>query len=333
MAQQLSLSARPKTLDALVGQTKLVEAIRGHATTGRLPKAWMFAGPTGCGKTSIARILAVSYMCKHQAVFGSPCKECYRDRARFSIQEINAATIGGKSEVKEAFQGSEYGSLFDGEYRVYILDECHRLSDAAQSMCLDFLENTPPTAIFILCTTDPQKVKDTLRGRCLCYELKELAMDDVTILVRRLLKLAKNNQPVDRLVDALGERGIRYPRLITQAVEKYVSGLSPEDAAQVEGMSEVDVKSLTKAVTKGDWEAASSVLLGAQANDMKSIRYSMLAYLRRVLLENPISDRNKAVASAITTLCSVENAEDSIIASAVCASVYSITSLFARYPL
>ena len=333
MAKQLSLSARPRTLDSLIGQQKIVNAIRGHAKSGRLPKAWLLTGPTGCGKTTTARILAVSYECTHQKQFGSPCKDCYNGRSRFSIQEINAAEITGKNEIGEALSGSDLGTLMDGAYRVYILDECHMMSTQAQNLALKFLEDSPESAIFILCSTAPEKIIPTLRGRCLCYELRELGMDDTTLLVTRLLKLAKSDLPVDRLVDALAERRVKYPRLIAHAVEKYVGGAPPEEAVQVEGVAEIDIRALTKAVVKGNWEEASQYLLAAQAGDMRAVRISILGYLKTVLLESPISDRTLVVSKSIAAICSVQNAEDIVIASAVAAELYRLTAMFSKYPL
>jgi hypothetical protein len=158
-------------------------------------------------------------------------------------------------------------------------------------------------------------------------------MDDTTVLVTKLLKIAKSDLPVDRLVDALVERRIIYPRLIANAVEKYVGGQTPSEAAEVEGIAEINTKALTRSVVKGDWEEASRYLLNAQPSDMRIIRVSILAYLRTVLLESPISDRTKVVANSIAGICSVHNAEDAVIAAAMNAELYKLTAMFSRYPL
>jgi DNA polymerase-3 subunit gamma/tau len=334
MAQQLSLSARPRTLDALIGQQKIVEAIRGHAKSGRLPKAWLFSGPAGTGKTTTARILSISYQCTHQEIFGNPCKECYKNRSQFSIQEINASEITGKDDIRDALSGSELSTLLEGKYRVYILDECHNLSTQGQSLILKYLEDSPESAVFILCSTAPEKILPTIRSRCQCYEMRELNMDDTLKLTTRLLKIAKSTLPADRLADALSERHVRYPRLIAQAVEKYVSGMSPEDAAQVEGVAEVNVRAITTAMTKGDWEETSRYLLAAQPGDMRSVRIAMIAFLRSVLLENPISDRTKVVANSIISIASLTTNTDDLTASAVlCAEIYRMCAMFSKYPL
>jgi DNA polymerase III gamma/tau subunit len=214
-----------------------------------------------------------------------------------------------------------------------LVHNCHKMSDGAQSLALKYLEDSPESAVFILCSTDPQKIIDTLRSRCQCYEVRGLSMDDTTVLVTKLLKIAKSDLPVDRLVDALVERRIIYPRLIANAVEKYVGGQTPSEAAEVEGIAEINTKALTRSVVKGDWEEASRYLLNAQPSDMRIIRVSILAYLRTVLLESPISDRTKVVANSIAGICSVHNAEDAVIAAAMNAELYKLTAMFSRYPL
>ena len=332
--RQLSLSARPKSLDGLVGQEKAVQGIRGHFEGGVYPKAWFFAGPKGTGKTSAARILAVSYQCEHQERFGQPCRDCYRQYLanEFPIFPIPGALISTKEELRAALTGASAGVMGDGRFRVYIIDELQRASDAAQSLLLDKLEDTPDTTVFIFTTTNPYSVLEPLRSRCLCYEFKELGQPGVEKLVTRLLKRVESDLGADRLAEALGERGVGSPRLIAQAVEKYVAGLEPEEAADVSGATEVDIRSLTRAVISGDWEGASRLLLAAQKGDMRSVRLALLGYLRRALLESSeIGPRAKTIASAIMALTELKNTEDLAVAAGVAATVYKLTELFGRY--
>lgn len=332
MSRQLSLASRPQNFLQLIGQKKITEAIRGHWASGRVIKAWLFSGPKGVGKTSLSRILSISYQCTHQETFGIPCKECRRDKAKFSIYEINAAKIRGKAEIQEALQGSDYGVLGEGKYKVYILDEAHMMTPEAQNLILDYLEDCPDTTVYILCTTAPQKLLETVRRRCQCYELRELETDEVGVLVERLLKFAKSNLPGDRMTDALNEKQIRSPGLIAQAVEKYCAGLSPEDAAQVEGATSIDTKALCRAVIKGDWPSTADYLKKANTVDMRPIRLGVIGYLRTVLLESPeISDRTKVVSDSLSLLCSLQNAEDIVVAAALGAELYKCCGMFQKF--
>ena len=331
MSRQLSLSARPKSFDELIGQPKLVDRIRRHIQSGRIPEAWLLCGPSGTGKTTTARILGLSLQCTHQQVFGTPCKECRARLKSYDIYEINAAETTGIRELQQALEGSSYMPRL-GQYRIYILDECHMLSTNAQSLALKYLEDSPETTQFILCSTAPQKLIETLRSRCTVYRLRELGIEDITVLIEILLKKISSDLPADRLADALVERGISYPRLIAQAVEKYSAGATPEEAADVEGATEVDTKALSRALIKGDWPSVAAFLANSQTGDIKAIRMSCIAYLRSILWAAPeISDGTKVVAKAIESLCVLQNAEDLVMSAAVSAALYNVASYFARY--
>ena len=330
--QQLSLSARPKTLDQLLGQDKLVAGLRGHAESGRVIKAWMLTGPKGTGKTTTARILALSLQCTHQKKFGNPCVACRRNKAAYPIIEINGAEITGKEDIRKAFEGADYAVMGAGAYRVYIVDEAHQLSKAAQNLALKYLEDSPDTTVFILCSTEPRLIIETLRSRCQIYQLHELEPDNVVVLVQQLLTKVSSELPADRLAEALNEMQVWSPRLIAQAVEKYCAGASPDEAAQVEGATEVDTYALTRSLMKGDWPGVATFMLNAQRADARAIRVKVIAYLRVVLLESAeISKSTKVVAAAITTIANAHNIEDSVMASVVAAELYKCCEAFSVY--
>lgn len=329
MGQQLSLAARPRTLDQLVGQDKMVRAIRGHMASGRTVKAWLFAGPKGTGKTTTAKILSLSYQCEHQTVFGTPCKACRLNKAAFPIFERNSSSMTGIKEMRQLLDDAEYGIMGLGSYKVYILDEIHRVSEQAQDALLKGLEETPDTAVFILCSTEPDSILETLRSRCIYYELRDLDSDTVGVLVARLLKFGKSKLPVDRLTDALVEANVFSPRLVAQAVEKYIASEDPDSAAQVGGVTSVDVEAIGTAVVRGEWGIVAELLKLAQAGDLKSIRLSMISYLRVILLNSPeVSDAAQAVSKGLHTLCSQTNAEDLVMAAKMAAALYDVCAFF-----
>jgi len=341
VTEQLSLSARPRTLDGLIGQAKLVKAIRGHFTGGRYPKAWLFAGPKGTGKTTTARILAMSYNCAHQELFGRPCKACRAQAPQafsrgvwgnFPVYEMSAGVFSTLDAMRGQLVGAYNGVMGFGRYRVYIINEIQRASEACLALFLDTLENTPRTTVFIFTTTDPRKLGEAFPSRCQCYDFKELGVADIERLVERLLKKIGSELPVDRLAEALADNRVASPRLIAQAVEKYAAGCSPEDASLVSGAPTIDVMALSKAITHGDWSTAAKYLQGAQGSDARHLRFLLMNYLKGQLLESPeIGPRADAVSKAMTTLASVTNAEDAVVFASICATAYSLCRIFSHY--
>ncbi len=309
----------------------MVARIRGHIKEGRDIHGWLFTGPTGTGKTTTARILALSLQCTHQREFGIPCDECRANEKSFDIYDINGAEITGKAQVRQELEGADYSPRM-GRYRVYILDECHKIDDNAQNLILKYIEDAAETTIYILCSTAPYKIIETLQGRCLMYQLRQLEIEDITILVTRLLKRAKSELPADRLADALVERGVFFPRHICHAVEKYVAGADPEEAVEVQGSAMIDTKALSRALVKGDWAGVTKYLSQSQTADIRAIRLDCLRYLRAILWnETEIADRTAATARAITEVCELGNAEDLVMSAGLSAALYRVAAVFAKY--
>src|SRR5258708_5704667 len=120
--QQLTLSFRPRTFKELVGQDKLIKRIRGRLKK-RTQTDWLFVGETGAGKTTVARIMAVSFQCKHQKEFGNPCKKCYKNKEFFDITEVNASQETGKEEMQKIISNADFFPKHGSKYKVFILDE------------------------------------------------------------------------------------------------------------------------------------------------------------------------------------------------------------------
>lgn len=335
LTQQLSLAIRPKNFDDLLGQEKVVKAIRGQYETGRMKKGWLFTGPLGCGKTTLARILSVSLQCTHQEEgrWGRPCLACRRVKSSFPIYEINCGEVTGVEKLREVLEGAYYGVMGDGGYRVYILDEVHSMNDFAQRRLYKDLEDSPPTTIFILCSTDPERIHKPIVSRCLLYTLRGLKFDEITEYVTLLQEKIKCERPVDRLVDALVDKGVVYPRQIAQAVEKYAGGESAEDAALVEVVITLEAKNITRAIIAGDWAETAKWLSRSQDESMGAIRGSLVALLTTILLETSEvgSVRTDVVVKAITALTTMPNITAKQIRGALAATLYPLCIAFSKY--
>lgn len=330
MTRQLSLSARPRTLDGLIGQADTVANIRGHMGTDRIVSSWLFYGPRGTGKTSAARIMALAYNCEHQELFGRPCAECVARKEEFSIHDINCADATGIEKLRQLLQGADYGVL-TGKYRVYILDEVQRASKNAQDLLLKYLEDTPESTIFILLTTEPQSLQEAMRSRCVSYPFKKLDEIDMTTLITRLLKRAGSKLPVDRLVFELLEKKVHCPRDIVQCVEKYIAGAEITELASdnIEGL---DALAMQRSVMFGNWGEVAAMISANRHINFRALRALMLAYMHTMLLNTPeVGDRSSAVAESIILLATMQNAEDSTVAAALSATLHRCCALFLKY--
>ncbi len=158
---------RPRRFAELKGQEHVVRALRDAVAGGREGQAYLFSGPRGTGKTTSARILAKVLNCE-RPVDGEPCCECDACLAvergtSYDVHELDAASNNGVEAMRDLIEKASLGT--PGRHKVYILDEVHMLSKAAEAALLKTLEEPPPHVVFVLATTDPQKVSDTIRSR------------------------------------------------------------------------------------------------------------------------------------------------------------------------
>ena len=183
--QSLYRRYRPTRFNEVRGQEHLVSALRNAVTEDRLGHAYLFSGPRGTGKTSTARILAKVLNCENPAE-GEPCCVCdsclsIDAGTSFDVHELDAASNNGVDAIRDLISSASLAT--PGHYKVYILDEVHMLSTAASNALLKTLEEPPSHVIFVLATTDPQKVLPTIRSRTQHFEVHLLSAADLEGLV------------------------------------------------------------------------------------------------------------------------------------------------------
>jgi DNA polymerase-3 subunit gamma/tau len=189
--QVLARKWRPKSFAQLVGQEHVVRALSNALASGRLHHAYLFTGTRGVGKTTLARILARCLNCE-AGVSAEPCGECPAcqqiDAGRFvDLIELDAASNTGVDNMREILENAQYAPT-SGRYKVYIIDEVHMLSKSAFNAMLKTLEEPPAHIIFILATTDPQKVPVTVLSRCLQFNLKQMPPGHVAGHLKKVLE-------------------------------------------------------------------------------------------------------------------------------------------------
>ena len=191
--QSLYRRYRPRRFGELKGQEHVVRALRNAVAHDRGGQAYLFSGPRGTGKTSAARILAKVLNCTNPDK-GEPCCECESCLAiergtSFDVLELDAASNNGVDNIRELIERAAMGN--PGRHRVFILDEVHMLSGGAEAALLKTLEEPPPHVVFVLATTDPQKVSETIRSRTQHLQFRLLPAKDLEDHVRWVVKDAQ----------------------------------------------------------------------------------------------------------------------------------------------
>ncbi len=180
---------RPDSFDKMVRQEHVVRILKNQIEGNAIGHAYLFTGPRGTGKTTIARIFARAVNCEHPRE-GSPCGQCPTCRAlregSLDISEIDAASNNGVAEMRDLREKVQYPPV-TGKYKVYIIDEVHMLTDAAFNALLKTLEEPPAHAIFILATTEPQKIPATILSRCMRLDFKLIPEEDLEKHLKSIL--------------------------------------------------------------------------------------------------------------------------------------------------
>ena len=183
---------RPSTFNSVVGQKSLTTTLKNAILTQKLAHAYLFCGPRGVGKTTCARIFAKTINCMHLTPEGEACNECescraFNEQRSYNIHELDAASNNSVEDIRSLIEQVRIPPQI-GNYKVYIIDEVHMLSQAAFNAFLKTLEEPPHHAIFILATTEKHKILPTILSRCQIYDFNRISVHDT---VEHLLYVAQ----------------------------------------------------------------------------------------------------------------------------------------------
>lgn len=232
---------RSKNFDELVGQEAIKQTLENSLKVQKISHAYLFSGPRGTGKTSVARLFAKALNCEHG--IGQICNECASCKAinegsHPDVIEIDAASNSGVDEVRELIEKVKYAPI-QGKYKVYIIDEVHMMTNSAFNALLKTLEEPPSYVVFILCTTEPYKLLPTILSRCQRYEFKKITDAELKRLITHVLKeegVSATNDAINLIVE-LANGGARDSLSILDQVISYAgSNIEEEDITKMFGL-------------------------------------------------------------------------------------------------
>lgn len=283
---------RSRRFEDVIGQDPIVKTLENQIKLGRVGHAYLFTGSRGIGKTSCARIFARAVNCLHP-VNGSPCGECEVCKALASpenvdIIELDAASNNGVDDARDIREKVKYMPVV-GKYKVYIIDEAHMLTGGAFNALLKTLEEPPAHVIFILATTEPQKLPQTILSRCIRFDFKLVSTDELAKHVARVYDAEgiKYTPEAAREIARLGEGSVRDALSIADTIASAAELITPEVVLQLTGSGDADgISELFDCAATGDVAGALVAIDGfAKAGkSMSAVCRQVTDYSRNVLV-------------------------------------------------
>ncbi len=302
----LPLKYRPMTFDDVVGQAHVVTTLRHAIEAQRIANAYLFIGPRGIGKTTLSRIFAKALNCQHPNGV-EPCGECTNCKEiaagrSLDVIELDAASHNKVEDVKPIMESVQFMPT-SSKYKIYIIDECHMLTNAAWNALLKTLEEPPPYVRFIFATTEGEKVLATIISRCQRFDLRRIQTNDI---VSRLKHVCEG-EGIDAEEDALlaiargAEGGMRDAlSSLDQLISFCGNKVREEDALGVFGLvSRSALEGLAAAILKGDTAAILQAIetFDSAGKNMRRLSAELLQYFRNMVVVQALGANASSLAA------------------------------------
>lgn len=270
----LHLTYRPNDFAHMFGNSETLESLENMLMKKNHPHVYLLSGPSGCGKTTVARIIASRLNC-----------------VGADYREINTADMRGIDTVREIIKQAQYKPL-ESNCRIWVIDECHKLTNDAQNALLKILEDTPSHVYFILATTDPDKLIAAIRSRCSVFSMNTLTDDEMLRLLKKIVKKEKDTleqEVYDRIIqDSMG-----HPRAALTVLEQVLNA-APENRMEIakrkaEEYNET-IKLCRALVNNKSWKEIAEILRGLSKQEPELIRRAVMGYASAVLMKGSSND-------------------------------------------
>lgn len=239
---------RPQNFDEVIGQDEVVKALKSAIALGKIGQAYLFSGPRGVGKTTISRILAKSLNCVNGPTI-DPCNKCencieIKEGNSVDVIEIDGASNRKIDDVRNIREAVKFAPV-KSRYKIYIIDEVHMLTDEAFNALLKTLEEPPSHVVFIFATTEPYKVKQTIRSRCQHFVLKPLSIDNIFKQLKKISQ-AEGYKLTDSILVRIAKAGNGSMRDAESVFDTVVSYLGKDvfDEEKIRNINEEDISKI-----------------------------------------------------------------------------------------
>ena len=304
MYKALYRKYRSKTFDELYGQEAVVASLKNQVKNNEISHAYIFQGTRGTGKTSAAKILSRAVNCLHP-VDGNPCNECENckrilNESVLDVVEMDAASNNGVDDIRDLKDKVIYPPQAL-KYKVYIIDEVHMLSKGAFNALLKILEEPPRHLIFILATTEIEKIPATILSRSQKFNFKRISVEDIESNLKRITELEGKScdEEVFTLIAKTADGAMRDAlSVLDQLLTKNKDHIRLEDAMEVLGISSSDLLfSLSKAMIGRNMSKSLNVIdeIYREGVDFNTLSSQILSHFRDILLVKTLKDPKKIV--------------------------------------
>ena len=262
---------RPKTLEGMFGNEALIASLEGMLDNPQtMPHVWMIHGQTGCGKTTIGRIIKQKLEIHDH-----------------DFTEINSSEMRGIDTVRELIKNSGFRPM-NGTYRMFLVDECHKMTNDAQNAILKLLEDTPAHVIIVLCTTEPEKMIKAILGRCQNMQGHPLDDKTMTRLIRKVVKLEKATLS-EEVLSIILQDSAGHPRNALTMLETVLA--TPEEQREDVARKTLSQQSQSIELCRAligkncNWRTIAPILAGLKDQEAESTRRAVLGYCQAILLK------------------------------------------------